>query len=106
LIWTDNIQLVVVEVGRIQDILPLALPDLQTGVDRGCTGVGQGVMHDDRMGWIDDGVPSADDAVERIEDQGGRSGLAVFFSFRELVCDTMKKPLLPARRPSAGMVPG
>ena len=38
---------------------------------------GEGVLHDDRMGRIDVGVPAADGAVDRIEDQEGRRGLAV-----------------------------
>src|SRR6516162_150551 len=89
---TDNLQLVVEEVGRKQDILPPALPDIQTGVDGGCAVVvDQGVVQNDRMGWIDVGVPSADEAVERIEDQGGRSGNAVFRDLevaRRIVDDT------------------
>jgi hypothetical protein len=34
------------------------------------------------------------------------AGVFMAISFRDLVCDTMKKPSLPARRPSAGAVPG
>src|SRR5262249_2240613 len=63
------------EVGRIQDRPLAVLPDLQPGEDGGIA-LGEGVVDEDRMGWIDGGVPAADDAIDGIEDQGGRGARA------------------------------